>query len=45
MQVVHNKDIIHRDIKPANILVKKEGDQLVFKLSDFGMARKLEAEG
>ncbi len=35
------KGIIHRDLKPANILVTREGNEIVFKLGDFGFARKL----
>lgn len=41
VQILHIKGIIHRDIKPANILVTTKEDKLVFKISDFGMARKL----
>ena len=33
------KKIIHRDIKPENIMVDENG---VFKLGDFGIARKME---
>ncbi len=33
--------IIHRDIKPANILVDIDGDEAVYKLADFGIAKQL----
>lgn len=41
VQHAHNANIIHRDIKPENILIDKNG---VMKLTDFGIARVLDAE-
>jgi serine/threonine protein kinase len=38
---VHRLGLVHRDIKPANILMSTTGEA---KLSDFGIARDLEAE-
>jgi serine/threonine protein kinase len=35
----HRKGIVHRDIKPANVLLRREGDELVPKIVDFGLAR------
>ncbi len=35
----HKKNLVHRDIKPANILLAKEGEELVPKIVDFGLAR------
>jgi len=42
---VHAKGIVHRDIKPANILLVqvRPGTLLQPKLSDFGLARSLDA--
>ena len=37
--VIHRYGLVHLDIKPENILFKKEGNELVPKLSDFGVAR------
>ena len=36
-----NPPIIHRDIKPANILVGYDADGLRARLSDFGLAKKV----
>ena len=41
LAVVHRSGLVHRDIKPANLLMSPAGD---VKLSDFGIARELEAE-
>eukprot|EP00656_Telonema_subtile_P039625 TRINITY_DN44718_c0_g1_i1.p1 TRINITY_DN44718_c0_g1~~TRINITY_DN44718_c0_g1_i1.p1 ORF type:complete len:288 (-),score=60.26 TRINITY_DN44718_c0_g1_i1:26-889(-) len=38
---LHAHGIIHRDIKPENVLVHQLPDRLVFKLSDFGLAKHM----
>ena len=39
LEVCQRRQVIHRDIKPQNIFVSDDG---VFKLGDFGIARKAE---
>ena len=36
LSYISDKNLIHRDIKLHNILVKKNGEDFIFKLSDFG---------
>jgi len=35
----HRSGVLHRDIKPSNIRVRREGDRLLAKVMDFGIAR------
>ena len=42
LQFIHSRRIIHRDIKPSNLLINRSGD---VKISDFGIARKLQGTG
>jgi NIMA (never in mitosis gene a)-related kinase len=36
---IHSKKDLHRDVKPDNVFMLKEGDALVPKLGDLGLAR------
>lgn len=35
---LHKNNIIHRDIKLHNVLMKRKGNDIIFKISDFGFA-------
>ncbi len=35
----HGKGFVHRDIKPSNLLIERDVEPLVVKLSDFGLAK------
>lgn len=39
VQHAHQKGIIHRDLKPSNLLVTLDGDTLIPKVIDFGIAK------
>jgi len=39
---LHNRGIVHRDIKPENILLLEKSADSVVKLTDFGLANKIE---
>ncbi len=46
MDLAHRRGILHRDLKPANVLMEGAAglqlDQYVPKITDFGLAKKLE---
>ena len=41
----HSKGFVHRDLKPSNILLAFARNNVVAKLSDFGLAKSFEAAG
>lgn len=41
----HQRGLVHRDLKPANVLLECVDGEVRPRISDFGIARSLEAEG
>ena len=37
----HNNGIVHRDLKPSNVLLLRDGERLIPKLTDFGIAKQV----
>jgi len=39
---LHQHKILHRDIKPSNIIIKRSNDQIVPKITDFGVSKVIQ---
>jgi serine/threonine-protein kinase len=41
----HGAGVVHRDIKPENVLIEPSAEAVAVKLTDFGIAKLLDAQG
>ncbi|CEP15757.1 hypothetical protein [Parasitella parasitica] len=44
VRYLHEHNIVHRDLKLENILIHKQSDQEILKITDFGLARVVDPE-
>lgn len=45
LAMLHQGGIVHRDIKPSNLFLERRGDEIVVRVSDFGLAKLGELSG
>lgn len=43
LEFLHKKNIVHRDLKPENILLCHQGNNVIYKITDLGYAKQLDA--
>jgi len=43
LEYAHSKGLVHRDLKPANIMVGDHDGEIVVKVLDFGIAKRLDS--
>jgi serine/threonine protein kinase len=41
---LHGKNIVHKDLTPRNVLLKKQDDLILVKLTDFGLSKQLKGD-
>jgi serine/threonine protein kinase len=45
LNYLHQKDLVHRDVKPGNILIKNVDQQMVARLTEFGLLKNYQTAG
>lgn len=44
LQRAHDAGLVHRDLKPENIFLAREGDEMIPKILDFGVAKAMSGD-
>ena len=44
VQAAHEEEVLHRDLKPSNVLLSMDGEVVVAKVADFGIAKDRRSE-
>lgn len=45
LEHAHRQNVIHRDLKPQNVLLSRQDNQMMAKITDFGLAKNFEMAG